>query len=75
VSSSPVPAASVADDAPLPAGRFLDRELSWLAFNQRVLEMAADESMPLLERTKFLAILIYLNPVYKMLVSTCATIG
>ncbi len=36
--------------------RYLDRELSWLAFNQRVLELAEDESMPLLERVKFLAI-------------------
>lgn len=43
-------------DAPLPEGRFLDRELSWLAFNQRVLEMAADTEIPLLERAKFLAI-------------------
>jgi polyphosphate kinase len=40
----------------LPEGRFLDRELSWLAFNERVLELAEDTSMPLLERAKFLAI-------------------
>src|SRR6266568_4782167 len=44
------------DLAPLPADRFLDRELSWLAFNQRVLELAEDPSQALLERAKFLAI-------------------
>ncbi|MEG0028756.1 MAG: RNA degradosome polyphosphate kinase, partial [Aurantimicrobium sp.] len=42
--------------ADLPADRFLDRELSWLAFNQRVLELAEDEKLPLLERANFLAI-------------------
>ena len=42
--------------APLPADRFLDRELSWLAFNQRVLELADDPDLPALERAKFLAI-------------------
>ncbi len=40
----------------LPADRFLDRELSWLAFNKRVLDLADDAGLPLLDRTKFLAI-------------------
>ncbi|MBX7430690.1 RNA degradosome polyphosphate kinase [Mycobacterium sp. Y57] len=41
---------------PLPEDRYLNRELSWLDFNARVLALAADPSMPLLERLKFLAI-------------------
>ena len=49
-------ALSQAIDAPLPEDRFLDRELSWLAFNERVLELAEDLEQPLLERAKFLAI-------------------
>ena len=58
---------TVADDTPVPApadfapisddpGRFLNRELSWLDFNSRVLESAADPDVPLLERAKFCAI-------------------
>lgn len=44
------------DEAELPEGRFLDRERSWLAFNERVLELAEDPYTPLLERANFLAI-------------------
>ena len=40
----------------LPASRQIDRELSWLSFNERVLDLAADPSTPLLERVRFLAI-------------------
>ena len=41
----------------LPEGRYSDRELSWLAFNNRVLDLAKDaQRVPLLERAKFLAI-------------------
>ena len=39
-----------------PRERLIDRELSWLAFNERVLELAEDTSNPLLERCRYLAI-------------------
>ncbi len=40
----------------LPADRYLDRELSWLEFNARVLTLAEDPDLPLLERARFAAI-------------------
>jgi polyphosphate kinase len=67
----PPPSADAVPDAPpeathappadpstveLPEGRYLNRELSWLDFNARVLALAEDLSQPLLERVKFLAI-------------------
>jgi polyphosphate kinase len=49
--------AAPGEPPPLPAEeRFLNREVSWLDFNARVLELARDEHAPLLERAKFLAI-------------------
>src|ERR1700722_14334127 len=52
--------AGVSPDAPaasaLPEDRFLNRELSWLEFGARLLELASDDRIPLLERVKFLAI-------------------
>lgn len=57
-----IPAVAIAEedddprDSSLPDDRFLDRELSWLAFNERVLELAEDPTTPLLERARFLAI-------------------
>jgi polyphosphate kinase len=50
------PAATHAAATDLPEDRYLNRELSWLDFNARVLALAADNSLPLLERAKFLAI-------------------
>lgn len=43
-------------EIPLPDGRFIDRELSWLQFNERVIEQAEDRTLPLLERAWFIAI-------------------
>lgn len=68
---SPHLAAAASDSVPSPAASkdgwesrlpplrpemYLNRELSWLAFNRRVLDEAADASLPLLERAKFVAI-------------------
>jgi polyphosphate kinase len=53
----PPPAAGEpAPGARLPDRRFFDREASWLRFNQRVLELAEDDTTPLLERVRFLSI-------------------
>src|SRR5436309_3603452 len=53
---APPAATSPAIDNALPEDRYLNRELSWLDFNARVLALAEDPSQPLLERAKFLAI-------------------
>ncbi len=53
---APPAATAPAVDNALPEDRYLNRELSWLDFNARVLALAADPSLPLLERAKFLAI-------------------
>ena len=45
-----------AGEEPLPNDRFFDRELSWLKFNKRVLELAQDEDLPIIEPASFAAI-------------------
>ena len=45
-----------AGEEPLPNDRFFDRELSWLKFNKRVLELAQDEDLPVIEHASFAAI-------------------
>jgi polyphosphate kinase len=55
VSTAPAPAAP-AEPALSPREGLLNRELSWLAFDRRVLALAEDPALPLLERVKFLAI-------------------
>ncbi|PPK64327.1 polyphosphate kinase [Actinokineospora auranticolor] len=56
VPSAPPAVTPAAVPTDLPDDRYLNRELSWLDFNSRVLALAEDASQPLLERAKFLAI-------------------
>ncbi len=55
--TTPLPAVTpVEETVDLPEDRFADREVSWLAFNERVLQLAEDPSTHLLERARFLSI-------------------
>ena len=44
------------NDPPMPQKAFVQRDISWLSFNSRVLQEAADTSVPLRERIRFLGI-------------------
>jgi polyphosphate kinase len=59
---SPGAAATAEPSAPTPElsdpSLYVNRELSWLDFNDRVLQLAEDDSLPLIERLKFLAIFV-----------------
>lgn len=56
LNTSIISAAEVAQPPDSPEVRFVNRELSWLRFNRRVLAEALDQTLPLLERVRFLSI-------------------
>ena len=56
ISEVPAATATAPVEAPQADARYFNRELSWLAFNRRVLEEACNPNHPLLERVRFLSI-------------------